>query len=173
MSAPSAELVHITRMARDGASRRGEIAISRMSRLLPLLCDNQGAVQFELDFALDSQSRPRVTGRIRATLEVICQRCLEPMRLELDLDVRLGIVKSDDEAVALTDGSEPLTLDGDTVSLATLVEDELILGLPPAPLHPQGRCRPPEAGPAEAQRRSAGPFSKLKRAAGAKRKRRG
>jgi uncharacterized protein len=114
-----------------------------MSRLAPLLCNDQGAARFELDFHLDSQSRPMVTGRIQAKLELICQRCLEPLVLDLDLELRLGIVRSDAEAVALCDTREPLTLETDTVSISALVEDELILGLPAAPLHPAGSCRPP------------------------------
>ena len=172
MSEPSAELVNANRMARDGSSRQGELAISRMSRLRPLLSDDRGAARFELEFGLDSQSRPLVTGRIRATLELICQRCLEPMDVELELQVRLGIVRSDDEAVALGDGREPLLLEGDSLSLATLVEDELILGLPAAPLHPRDRCRPPYARPAEDSPEAGGPFSKLRGAGGAKRKKR-
>ena len=143
MPESSAELVDAYRMARDGSSRRGEIALSRMSRLAPLLCSDQGTARFELDFQLDSQSRPLVNGRVQATLEVLCQRCLEPMSLELDLELRLGIVRSDEEAVALWDKREPLTLKTGTVSVSALVEDELILGLPAAPIHPGGGCRPP------------------------------
>ncbi len=138
-----AELVHPFRMARDRSSRRGKIALSLMPRLSALLCNDQGAARFELDFDLDAQSRPVVTGRIQASVELICQRCLEPMNLELDLDVRLGIVRSDAEAVALPDEREPLLVEDGSISLTALLEDELILGLPPAPLHPAGRCRPP------------------------------
>jgi uncharacterized protein len=151
MPQSSAELVDAYRMARAGSSRRGEIALSRMSRLAPLLCNDQGVARFELDFHLDSQSRPLVTGRIQAKLELICQRCLEPLVLELDLELRLGIVRSDEEAVALRDTREPLTLESGTVSLSALVEDELILGLPAAPLHPAGSCRPPAEVPADAE----------------------
>ncbi len=143
MSQPSAEVVHAYRMARDGASCQGEIPLSRMPRLSPLLYSDRGAARFEFDFQLDSQSRPLVTGRVKASLELLCQRCLEPMMLDLDLEIRLGIVRSDEEAVALPKEHEPLTLKTDTVSLAELVEDELILGLPAAPLHPAGSCRPP------------------------------
>lgn len=144
-----AELVHPFRMARDGSSRRGEIALSLMSRLVSLLCNDQGAAQFELNFGLDAQSHPVVSGRIQASVELICQRCLEPMKLELELAVRLGIVRSDAEAVALPSEREPLLVEDGTVSLAALVEDELILGLPSAPLHPTGRCQPPGRIPTE------------------------
>lgn len=170
MPEPSAERVHAYRMARDGSSRRGEMVLSRMSRLLPLLCSDQGSARFELDFGLDSQSRPLVTGRVQASLQLVCQRCLEPMTVDLDLEVRLGIVRSDDEAVALCGEREPLQLQTETVSLATLVEDELILGLPAAPLHPAGRCRPPGKAFAEEEAAGAGPFPDLEGVTGKARK---
>ncbi|HSS65352.1 MAG TPA: YceD family protein [Gammaproteobacteria bacterium] len=161
MSESSAECVPAFRMAREGAFRRGEIALSRLPRLTPLLCDDRGAARFELHFHLDSQSRPLLTGRVQATLDLLCQRCLETMTLELDLELRLGIVRSDEEAVALSEDYEPLTLKTDTVSLAELVEDELILGLPAAPLHPAGLCSPPVEAPAEDGASAAGRLSEL------------
>ncbi len=170
MSEPSSELVHAYRMARDGSSRRGIIEVSRMSRLAPLLCNDQGTVRFELDFRLDSQSRPLMTGRVQATLELICQRCLEPMSLDLDLELRLGIVRSDEEAVALREDYEPLILSTDSVSLATVVEDELILGLPAAPNHPPGSCRPPAGSPSEEEASGVNRFSDLAGVAGKRKK---
>ena len=161
MPEPSAERVHAYRMARDGSSRRGVIALCEMSRLIPLLSNDQGSARFELNFLLDPQLGPLVTGRVRATLELICQRCLEPMSLDLDLELRLGIVRSDEEAVALPAEYEPLVLKTDTVSLAALVEDELILGLPAAPLHPAGSCRPPIEAQGRGDTSASSPFSDL------------
>ncbi len=57
-------------------------------------------------------------------------------------------MRSDEEAAAVTKEREPLTLRSESVSLAELVEDELILGLPAAPHHPAGSCRPPAQGAA-------------------------
>ena len=149
MSEPSAERINPFRMARDGASCRGEIALLSMSRLAPLLSDDQGSARFELAFQLDSGSRPVITGRVQAELELVCQRCLKAMTLALDLKIELVIVRSDEEAATVSREREPLTLSSETISLAELVEDELILGLPAAPLHPAGSCRPPAGGAAQ------------------------
>lgn len=170
MSAPQADLVHAFRMARDGSWRQGEMAISHMPRFAPLLCSDQGVARFELEFGVDSQSRPIVTGRIQAAVTLICQRCLEPMTAELDLKVRLGIVRSEAEAVALPEDREPLQLETEMVSLTALVEDELILGLPAAPRHPLGRCRPPAGEPAQPGRPADGHFAGPERASRKKRR---
>lgn len=143
MSAPVSELVYALRLARTGACLEGDLDISRMRRLAPLLVADRGAAHYRLEFSLDPHSRPTVRGRVDASLEVICQRCLEPMIAALDVEVRLGIVRSEAEAVALGDDVEPLLIEAETVSLLGVVEDELILALPAAPLHPAGTCRPP------------------------------
>ena len=137
------QFVHAMRLARAGSSLDGEVALSRMARLAPLLQSLEGAARFEFRFDLDEVSRPVALGQIRAKLEVICQRCLEPMTVEIESEVRLGIVRRESEAVALSPEYEPLQVDGDRISLLSVIEDELILALPSAPLHPPGRCRPP------------------------------
>jgi uncharacterized metal-binding protein YceD (DUF177 family) len=81
------------------------------------------------------------------------------MRLDLNLELRLGIVRSYEESVALCEDCEPLMLNNDSVSLATLVEDELILGLPAAPHHSPGSCRLPAASPSEEEASNVSQFS--------------
>lgn len=137
------EHLYVLRLARDGRSVEGAFPISGMERLAGLLHSTHGVAGYVLNFGLDAASRPQVDGRIRASLEVICQRCLKPMTATLDLEVRLGIVRTEAEAVALPEDREPLQIDDETVPLGVLLEDELILGLPAAPLHPAGACRPP------------------------------
>ena len=137
------QFVHAMRLARTGSSLDGEVALSRMARLAPLLQSLDGTVRFELCFDLDEASRPVALGQIRAKLEVVCQRCLEPMPVEIESEVRLGIVRRESEAVALPPEYEPLQVDGERISLLAVIEDELILALPSAPLHPPGRCQPP------------------------------
>ena len=51
-----------------------------------------GVAVIDLQFGRDEESRACVTGRITATTEVICQRCMGPLNLELAADVSLGIV---------------------------------------------------------------------------------
>ncbi len=143
MPGSTLQFVHATRLARAGSSLDGEVALSRMARLAPLLQSVEGTARFELRFNLDEASRPVASGQITATLEVICQRCLEPMRVEIESEIRLGLVRCGSEAVALPREYEPLQVDGDRISLVSVIEDELILALPVAPLHPPGRCRPP------------------------------
>ena len=82
-----------------------------------------------------------VSGRIRAPLQMICQRCLESVTLEVQAEPRLIWVKSDEDMEALSPEYDPLLSADGRVALAGLVEDELLLALPLVPGHADGTCR--------------------------------
>ena len=94
-----------------------------------------------LEFVVDEQGRPIVQGTIAAGLTLRCQRCLEPMVVSLELPVRLALVQSEAEEQNLPPGFEALMVGERPIPLAQIVEDELILGLPLVPMHPEQACK--------------------------------
>lgn len=129
------------RHAEAGTSVEGEVPVSSMARLGSLLRNDSGSAAYNLSFALDERNSPVITGRVAAEVQVICQRCLEPMALKVEAELRVGIAASA-EAASFAE-FESIIVEDDRLSLAALVEDELILALPSAPAHPPGECRPP------------------------------
>ena len=82
---------------------------------------------------------PQVRLRLQAqaTVWLQCQRCLQPMPVELNLDRMLRFVRDEDEAAQLdevTDTEDVLAM-GRALDLMELVEDELIMALPIVPRH--------------------------------------
>lgn len=78
----------------------------------------------------------------RASLRLVCQRCLEPMNQALQVDRAFRFVSSEHEAQSEDDQSEEDVLVASSAFDAlSLVEDELILALPLVPRHPD--CQPP------------------------------
>jgi uncharacterized protein len=134
------EFVDPRRLAEHGRALKGEIALRLMSRLRPLLADVDGAVTVHLSFELDELARPRVLVTVRAELTLQCQRCMGPVVVVVDSSTTLGIVETEQEATRLPEGYEPLVVNYEPVSVATLVEDELLLSLPIVPMHPLNQC---------------------------------
>lgn len=67
-----------------------------------------------------------------------CQRCLQPLMLDLEVSRSLRFVASEAVAAALDAESEDDVLAlGDGLDLHELVEDELLLALPLVPTHAQ------------------------------------
>jgi len=128
------------RLAELGRAIEGKMPLSRLRRLSDLLVDTAGDVEVSLEFIEEAPRRPVVRGSLRAALRLACQRCLEPLDVPVAIPVRLVIVRSEAEAERLDEGEDPLVAGEHPVSLAELIEDELLLALPQVPVHPWAVC---------------------------------
>ena len=139
MSEGLPERVDAERLAARGAEIRSVTPVAEMTRLVELLTDAEGSVDSTLRFSQES-GRPRIDGTATTTVRVACQRCLGPMAVDLDVTLRLALVTDDAEHDALpADVEAVLSVDGRASPLG-LVEDELILALPIAPMHAPDAC---------------------------------
>ena len=121
----------------------GQIGVGDLDRLGTLLAEQSGHVDVELGFSRDSGGRTIVSGTVTATVTLVCQRCLEHMRIELSPEVRASVVGTEDEADALPDELDPLLCPEGELRLLEMVQDELILALPVIARHENDpRCLP-------------------------------
>ncbi|HEX7030539.1 MAG TPA: YceD family protein [Gammaproteobacteria bacterium] len=125
------------RLAAQGKVLAGTLDANAMPRLREMLATREPMpVDVELRAHRDDAKRLLLTGRASATLEVTCQRCMESVPLPVDARFALALAADEEAARNLPAELDPLLLDaGDEVDLPALVEDELILALPPAPVH--------------------------------------
>jgi len=83
------------------------------------------------------------------TLQLQCQRCLQPVEVPMQLDRGVRIVRGEDEAAALdADIDDDVLALTRSLDLRELIEDELLLALPLVPHHdvcPQPLPLPEEA----------------------------
>lgn len=128
------------RLARQGAQVAGRLQISELARLCEAIVDATGEVEYNLAFGRDALGTLCITGQLAADVTVRCQRCMQPMPVRLQGTVSLGIVQGEEEAKRLPGEYEPLLVSPDPLRLAELVEDEVILLLPIAPLHDDNEC---------------------------------
>jgi uncharacterized protein len=80
---------------------------------------------------------------LNATLMTYCQRCLEPMPLNLNLnfDYLISEIDADDSDVAYVEESDDYDIQepSQAMDLQRLIEDEVIMAAPMAPTH-EGHC---------------------------------
>ncbi len=148
MSKALPEHIHPFRLAHHSETLLGSVGVEQMPRLAEMLHEAAGRVEFELRFGCDEGGQTRVVGRIGARLVVLCQRCLEPMGIDVERQVRLALVRADAEAAALDARYDPLLVGDQPVSLSGLLEDELILAMPNFCRHPRGECEMPRGADA-------------------------
>ncbi len=141
MSGALPPVLDLAQAARQGARLQGQLPIASMPRLRAALASGDGEATLDLRVQKEPGGRVTITGRVDAELEVICQRCLEAMQLQVHAEPRLAWVKSEDEAAALSEEYEPLLLPDGRLTTAELATEELLLALPLAPMHAeQARC---------------------------------
>ena len=156
MSKALPERIQPLRLAHHGGSLAGSVVVEQMPRLAEMLHEGASRAEFELRFERDDGGQACVLGRIDARLAVLCQRCLEPMDIDVEREVRLALVRTDAEAAALDATYDSLLVGDEPVSLSGLLEDELILAMSNFSRHPRGECEMPRAGDTVAHRDESG-----------------
>ena len=132
-------------VARDGARHEMRLPIARFERLAAILASDAGEVHVVASFSR-REDHVAVTGRVRAGYALTCQRCLEPMVLDVDEPFELTFVGSEAAARALPEELDPVVLDdAGRITAVAMLEDELILHVPLIARHPDGAVCAPAA----------------------------
>ncbi len=127
-------------LAEKGAHLVGALQLKTMPRLAEVSFGNGGEAQVDLHFGhAEIGNVYEMTGRVRATMRVACQRCLEPMDLAIETDVRLLLLRPGERIEGLAPEVEALVVDR-PLRLSELVEDELLLVMPMNPMHAAEAC---------------------------------
>ena len=114
----------------------GTVPLKRMRRLAEMTESDEGEAAFEARFFLDEERRAGIELEVAADLELMCQASLAPFTETVQRRSRLGVIEEESEMALLPPDVDPVLTDNGRLALATLVEDELILALPPAPRNP-------------------------------------
>ena len=75
---------------------------------------------------------------VRAQPEVVCQRCMQPMQVPIDDETRVALVMDYAAADRVPEGLEVFLVEGDSVSVRELVDEEVLLALPNVARHEEG-----------------------------------
>jgi uncharacterized protein len=123
--------------ASAGATQQGVWPLSDFPRLRDALATDAGEVAYEISGLRDARGRPSLRLKVRGTLRLRCQRCLEPMPFEVQTDETLVLAATLAEIHAEpADAHAPdRVVAGKEMALRDLIEDELILAVPYAPRH--------------------------------------
>lgn len=139
MSAPVS--IDGAEFARQGECLEGAAPLSTLARLQDILTDTDGTVAYRLAGTIRWDGRPSIDVSVSGALRVTCQRCLQPVELDVEGSRKLVFVPGatlgdfDDEE----EDTDYLPSE-DRVSPIELVVDELLLAMPISPRHPEDVC---------------------------------
>jgi uncharacterized protein len=123
------ESVDFLKQVERNACFEGVWPVSAFTRLAEVVYKDQGEIKARLKFGTRAGTNC-LDGHVQAELVLRCERCLEPMKQQIESDFRFGLITSEDEADSLPKEFEPLLASNYELSLLELVEDEILLSLP-------------------------------------------
>ena len=131
--------------AREGRVLEGTLAVSSLERLQDLLAEASGELTYRIEGLKGERGQSMLHLVVGGEIPLACQRCLEEIHFELDVDSLLELVPADVELSQeeLEDDTRDFLPVAGELDVAELVEDEVLLALPVAPRHE--RCGFPGA----------------------------
>jgi uncharacterized protein len=142
MSAPLPERLDAARMVAARRTFHGSLPVASMKRLAQALANDGGEVGYDLEFGMEAPGISCLAVHATARVALECQRSLEIFEQPLDVDVRLGLIEHERDEAGLPAGFEPLLLEEGMLHPAQVIEDELLLALPPFPVKPGAEAEP-------------------------------
>ena len=162
MSAALPDRVDVSRQVQARRTFEGTLPLAGLHRLRGSLASSEGEVRYVAEFGRDELAVAYLGLRIDAGLPMVCQRTLETFVYPVSIDQRLGLIDDENGEAALPPGYEPLLVADGGLSVADVIEDELILALPVVPLKPGAPLEwKDHADDVESEPRQPSPFAVL------------
>jgi uncharacterized protein len=135
-------VINSLEFAQQGRRLQGGIALADMGRLQEHLHSTSGYLHYSLVGKIGENGKPYLVCAIQGELALKCQRCLEALALKLEIASTLELVKDADEFLPIEgeeDSADAIPANA-AMDVLALVEEEVLLNLPIAPLHPLAEC---------------------------------
>lgn len=118
----------------------GTVALEKLPRFLKGLSSESGSVSVNLKFLVNESNQRIIQGSLSAHVELTCQRCLEPLAIQLEDDISLAVLAEAEAEGNLDPKLEPWVCSEHKLVLAELVEEQLMLCMPIVSYHDDQSC---------------------------------
>lgn len=134
-------LIEPGKLAQQELLLQGFVPAGKLSRVQAVVLSISN-IDCRLAFRVDEQYRRLVAGKLHAKVELCCQRCLEAVSIELDVDLNVALVKEEEQAKNLPGWLDPWLVEESEADLYELVEEELLLNIPQIAWHEENCIDP-------------------------------
>ncbi|MGB8436976.1 MAG: DUF177 domain-containing protein [Burkholderiales bacterium] len=119
--------------ARVGGRRAGTLELADLPRLVELGC-SVARIEYAVRGGATTHGKPGLHVDATGQVDLACQRCLEPVAVQVAAHAELELVATQREIDGADDDVDRV-LASRSMVVAELVEDEVILALPMVPTH--------------------------------------
>ncbi len=130
------KIIKLFNFAKNERHFRGEYKISSIIRISEIARNIEDIAKVDLLFYLENNKTPCIKGIIDLSIILDCQRCLEPLPIELKVDFKLAFVRHEHQAEGLDSSYEIyVTREDEELLTIDIISDEILLSIPMAPSH--------------------------------------
>lgn len=131
-------------LARNGGQLAGQLSVSSLTRLRSDLSDDLGALTYQVVGRVGEKTNLFIDIAIDGAMNMVCQRCLEPVSQLISVSNTLQLVESEEQmdneedelaAILAGDDSPEKIVGSKEFNVFDLLEDEVILSLPMSVMH--------------------------------------
>jgi len=140
LTGPIPERVDHRKLANQGGLIEGSLPIQCFHRFGEMLDVREGEVYLRLEFSKGDFGSTRVIGSAATEVCLICQNCMQQFRRQVTCELALQVVSDESKLERLSEDDDAIVAPDKVISLAELVEDELILAMPMISRHEEGQC---------------------------------
>jgi uncharacterized protein len=138
---PRPETFDAYRLARERGALEGMLDVAASERLADRVAPGAGTVDWRIEGTTDDVGRPALSIAISGMVPLECQRCLASFALPIAQRTVTVLAKSESDADALdADSDNEVVVADHPLDPVVLIEEELLLTLPYAPMHDEGEC---------------------------------
>jgi uncharacterized protein len=134
-------LIDALSMGRSGEECEYCFRQRHFPRLSGILVSDQPQLDIRLKFDLHG-GKPVIHGTLHGRVDLVCQRCMRPMQIEIDESISLTVGKPEDDIGAAQieienemSETDDWYADPTRLNVVELVEEQVILALPLVPKH--------------------------------------
>ena len=128
------------KLALQGITLEGEFSANDLPRLSASVEAVNSPLSVAIEFKLDESRQALIKGEAKVLVDVICQRCLDPMSIEIKAAIALQVIWSEDHIANVSPDYEPWIVVDKIADLAVVIEDEVLLALPIVNYHNPDEC---------------------------------
>lgn len=131
------ESLDLTAAVRKEWQMQGELLISDLDRMpAELIASADAPVKYDIQFRHSKQVLGEAVIKIESDLDLICQRSLDSFEFTLKTVGVIGFVSEIEDLEKLDADVSPSWVEDMKVDPKALIEDEILLKIPPIPLKP-------------------------------------
>ena len=140
LTGPIPERVDHRKLANQAGLIEGSLPIQYFHRFGEMLVVREGDVYLRLEFSKGNFGGTKVSGSAVTEVRLICQSCMQQFSRQIACEIDLRLVSDDSKLERLPEIDDAIVAPDKVISVAELVEDELILAMPMIPRHKNGEC---------------------------------